>query len=315
MPSPDLKGYLGSFSRRVLPEALAASTLATAALLTHPDSLDQGNSYAQLSPTRPRPPRAFNDQAFSLQTLYAHDCADPLFKKTIMKLLKEKKRPISVPQAVECFRGKNNLLYDFNCFIVSVDDGWRSNYEAGLPTLEAIRRETGIFVPAAFYILTKFGNPTVPFRQVDDSVPSFNDGDPKHIYVTKGQAKQMVKWHENGDPSNAVYVDSHTVNHANLASPKLSEGDILGELRSSFDIINGIYQEAQVEKRCSTLAYPEGGVNERVQNIIRLNCPFIEVAFTIADATPINIRNRPIVKDTIFQTPSESLSLIRWRLN
>lgn len=289
--SPDISQYLGSFRKRVLPEVAAAAVINAAILFSRPTPTDKNDGSPRILP------KAFSNYAFTLETLVGRDCTKPDFRTAITERLKRGLQPISVPQIADCLRGENNMLYDGNYFAVTLDQGQRSNL-AARSLIEELDREYKVFIPISFFVLTHFGDPVRPIDQIRDDRPSFYA--PGQTYLTKGEIKDLIKWHKNGNPKNTVYVDSNTTSGVDLI--RSSDADILAELSKSQERLKALYKEAGVPKKYSVLSYPDGGVSERILNIMRLYFPDIDLAFSIGDSS------KP-------QTPSEKLSLLRTKVN
>lgn len=126
---------------------------------------------------------------------------------------------------------------------VTFDDGYASMHSHALPVLSELGVPATLFVPSGF---------------VGTGQPMRWPGIDHWVGTEHERELRPLDWLQLGDLAEAGWeVGSHTVTHPRLT--RLDEPALTRELRSSREEI-----ERRLERRCATLAYPYGDLDERV---------------------------------------------------
>lgn len=150
-----------------------------------------------------------------------------------MTAIKVNYTPISLRQYYEYVNCTDaSVTIPDDPIIVTFDDGYLSNYELAFPILKELE------IPATIFVVT-------------DTVGEMaGGGKVNYSHFTWEQAKEM-------EDSGLIEIQSHTVNHAALAT--LDTNQLVLELRKSkYDI------EKNLGRECDMIAFPYGSYNDAV---------------------------------------------------
>ncbi|HEY6549848.1 MAG TPA: polysaccharide deacetylase family protein [Solirubrobacterales bacterium] len=151
-------------------------------------------------------------------------------------LLRRGYRPKTLSQAL-------SEPLDERTFVVTFDDGYRSNLELGLPVLQALGVPATVFVPT----------------DLIDEAGLFECLPEEHMPVDEEELRCM-SWDEVRSLADAGWeIGSHTCTHPHLT--QVDDRQLAFELRRSREVC-----EERLQRRCESIAYPFGSHDERVMS-------------------------------------------------
>lgn len=203
-----------------------------------------------------KPTHAQAEPAFATEILLFHEVSYSGVRNSVLGRMRQGFQPLSVEIFVKALNGEVEIpWWNLRTFLITFDDGLASQYHEGLRALQSINQETGIFVPAVFFVMTKFDNLQTEFNEIGENVPSYRDG--SHRYMTKGQLLELI--------AEGFWVDNHTIDHANL--PSLSIGARNAQVEDGQARINALWKLAGRDKPYKLFAYPNGNYFGQVDYI------------------------------------------------
>jgi peptidoglycan/xylan/chitin deacetylase (PgdA/CDA1 family) len=187
---------------------------------------------------RPRP---------EVRILYYHSISDdpvrssvspPAFEAQMEYLRRSRYRPLSLSEAARRLTSRGNLPEQ--SVVITLDDGFRDNYERAFPVLARLGFPATVFLTASY-----IGTDRLPTLTRTDFVPRPLDW---------GQVKEM---HAHG-----IEFGSHTLTHPMLS--QLQPGEARREIAESRRVI-----EDRLGAPAPLFCYPRGDFNEAVKRIVR----------------------------------------------
>lgn len=212
-------------------------------------------------------------ESFERSTYMYHEVSKGRFKQDILELLEKGYQPISLETFVKGFRGEIYIPENLGFFHITLDDGRKSQLNA-VEAVKEIERETGMFVPLTFFVLTKFQDLPYDISDIPDNTPSYNDGVQR--YMTKKDILDLI--------AAGHQVHNHTVNHANLSA--LPQAVLESEIITSEERVQALWDLAGVSRDYNVFAYPYGNFNQSVLEVVSA------VGYDIAFSTTQTIRDR-----------------------
>lgn len=141
--------------------------------------------------------------------LYYHVVNAVTLTSHAISLIRRGVEPISLEDFANNLRGDAEDFRDKPTFMVTLDDGYYSQYDEVLQAVNNIERLTGRFVPVTFFIMPRFNGEPVT-EDLEDSKTSFNDGSRNHSYMDKGQIVDLIRLGHD--------IQNHTADHIPLTS-------------------------------------------------------------------------------------------------
>lgn len=210
--------------------------------------------------------------------LMYHEISYSSFKRDLVDFLERGHVPLSGDDLVNLFdRGLEDAKKSF--LFVTLDDGRKSQYRAA-EVADDIFKESGIFIPLTFFVLTKFDDFTGEISDVPDETPSYRDG--VHQFMRKGEIIDLIK--------RGHRVENHTVNHANL--PTLPTGARNAEVETGEERIRALWRIAGRERKNKLFSYPYGNYQNQVEYIRSLG---YSLAFSTIRSTRHSSQDRYIL--------------------
>lgn len=130
--------------------------------------------------------------------------------------------------------------YEKKYIILTVDDGYKDNYEILFPMLKKYNMKAVIYLVSGI----KYNKWTID-----------SDGEKKFELLEDSQIKEMQE-------SGLIEFGGHTLSHASL--PSLSDCDLYKEIKEDKDIL-----EKRIGTKLVSFAYPYGHVTDRVKNVVK----------------------------------------------
>lgn len=165
-------------------------------------------------------------------------CPPARFREHMNALLQEGYRFVSMRQ-IEAFIQGNESLPD-KAVAITLDDGFRDNYENGLPVFNALS------IPATVFLIT---------GRVDQS----------NAWMTQAEGEQrpMLNWSQVSEMADAgVEFGGHTVSHPRL--PELARSDMREEIGGCKAVL-----EDRLGREVRYFAYPYGLFNDAAVDTVR----------------------------------------------
>lgn len=185
--------------------------------------------------------------------LMYHEVNYSSLKRDLVDFLERGHVPLSGDALIDLFdRDLEDAKKSF--FFVTLDDGRRSQYRAA-EVVDDLFKESGIFIPLTFFVLTKFDDFTEELSDVPDETPSYQDD--VHQFMRKGEIIDLIK--------RGHRVENHTVNHANL--PTLPTGARNAEVEVGEERIRALWRIAGRERRNKLFSYPYGSYQNQVEYV------------------------------------------------
>jgi len=230
-------------------------------------------------PPTPQPPsKEQKEVSFTSSVLYYHEVTRGRITSDIIDLIKRGFQPLSLDTFIGTLNGEVDISSD-PTFLVTCDDSLLSQYTEVLPAIEAIKRETGIFVPLTFFSIMRFED--LGYKTIDEmpnDTPAFNDG--THRYMTKAHLIDILQ--------QGHYVQNHTVHHTNLT--RLTDEELKNEVRYGELRADELWKAAGLNRKGKAFAYPYGAFGRREQDYL---ASFgYDVAFSTAPTTNHNLSQR-----------------------
>lgn len=175
-----------------------------------------------------------------------HEVYYPKLKTDLLNLIRSGWQPVSAETFINILEGKQKIDPGLKIFLVTFDDSLASQYYQGLKTIDEVERETGWFIPAVFFIITKFNNPTAPIEETDTKSPCYNDK--VHSYMTLSEVVESLKRGHN--------IQNHTVDHPDLTILEADKRN--AQIGTAERRIEKIYKMAGVKRGVKLFAYPYG---------------------------------------------------------
>lgn len=188
-------------------------------------------------------------------TLMFHEVSKNGFKQEILNRMEKGDQPISLETLVGALRGEIYIPQNTDIFHITLDDGRKSQLGA-IEVVSEIQRETGVFVPLTFFVLTKFQDLPMDIADIPENTPSYNDR--MQRYMTKKDILDII---EAGHQ-----IHNHTVNHANLSA--LPRGVAESEIVTGEERIQALWDLAGKSRDYKAFAYPYGNFNQNVLEIV-----------------------------------------------
>lgn len=187
--------------------------------------------------------------------LYYHEISAGSMASELIRLIRQGQQPVSLDTFIGALNGEIVIPKGLKTFLVTCDDGLRSQFIQGRQAMDRVERETGWFVPMTLFALVRFNNLPMNIEDMPDETPCFNDD--SHSYMTKGQLIQMI---EDGH-----YVENHTVSHISLArlSPEAKDRDIL----LAEERIQELWDLTGRKRLYRVFAYPNGAYSGQAEYI------------------------------------------------
>ena len=209
--------------------------------------------------------------------LFYHEVSEVAMTNDILGLINSGAEPISLENLNLALKGEIEVPAP-RTFMVTCDDGLRSQYTAGLKAVDRAQTLTDKFVPVTFFVMTRFNGQPIT-EDMPDSVASFNDGDPKHIYMNKGQLVDLIQ--------QGHYVENHTSNHVNIVS--LSSDQLSREVELAEEKLDDLWSLAGIERGVRGFAYPYGGYSGKAEYIESVG---IDIAFSTENVNLLSSNRR-----------------------
>lgn len=216
--------------------------------------------------------------SFSSSVLYYHEVKTRRLYSDVMDLVSRGFQPLSLDDFTAIINDKADPPSD-STFLITLDDGLLSQFTQGLPAIDAIEKETGIFVPLTFFTIMGFlglGDKTLD--EMPDDTPAFEDR--YHRYMTKAQLIELLNLGHN--------VQNHTVLHPNLT--KLNSEDMSNEIKWGDSRTDEVWKAAGIKRKSKAFAYPFGALGRREQGYLT-NMGY-DVAFSTFATTDQNSSRR-----------------------
>lgn len=202
--------------------------------------------------------------------LMYHQMSASGLKRDLLNYINRGFEPIGLERLVDHLNGNVMIPSDQPTFMVTCDDGLASQYPAVTETVYEVLNETGYFVPVVFFVLTKFNDLPLPMEEIPGDTPSYNDR--VHQYLTKDQIIDLIQ--------RGFQVEPHTPNHGYL--PALAEDAWRAEVIDGERHVRELWKLAGREKKYSALAYPMGGYNYQIVDLVS---QIYDVAFSTNPTT------------------------------
>jgi peptidoglycan/xylan/chitin deacetylase (PgdA/CDA1 family) len=183
--------------------------------------------------------------------------------------------PISLDEFVEGINGEREMP-NGGTFMVTCDDGYRSQFTEGRRAVDTVAQRTGVFTPLTCFIMPRFMGKPVD-ENLDGDTPSFNDG--VHSYMTLEQILTMI--------SEGHSIQNHTADHIPVTA--ISGDRLSQQLEVAEEKIDAIWNLAEVERKYRAIAYPNGAYVGREQVIEEKG---FDVAFTTVKSVVHSSTNR-----------------------
>lgn len=161
------------------------------------------------------------------------------FERQMQYIKNKEYTPISLDDLQKYLNDKNHILPE-KPIIVTFDDGYMDNYENALPVLKKYD------IPAMVFIVTGFIGKTNNWMR--------SEGYPLRHLMGWSEIKEIKE--------NGISIGSHTINHYSLSN--LDYKEARKEIEES-----RIYLENKLGDSIHHFAYPFGGVNKIVKDIVR----------------------------------------------
>lgn len=202
--------------------------------------------------------------------LMYHQMSAAGLKRDLLNYINRGFEPIGLERLVDHLNGNVMIPPDQPTFMVTCDDGLASQYPAVTEAVYEVLNETGYFVPVIFFVMTKFNDLPLPMKDIPGDTPLYND----HVnwYMTKDEIIKLIQM--------GFRPEAHTPNHGYL--PDLKEDDQRAEIVDGEKHIRDIYELAGVKKKYSALAYPRGGYNYQIVDLVS---QIYDVAFSTNPTT------------------------------
>lgn len=209
--------------------------------------------------------------------LFYHEVSEVVMTNDILKLINSGAEPISLENLNLALQGEIEVPAP-RTFMVTCDDGFRSQYTSGLKAVEKVQALTDLFVPVTFFIMTRFNGQPITEDMPDDAA-SFNDGNPNHVYMNKGQLIDLIQ--------QGHYVENHTSNHVNIVS--LSADQLSREVELSEEKLDDLWSLSGVERGVRGFAYPYGSYSGKAEYIESVG---IDIAFSTENVNNLSSNRR-----------------------
>lgn len=163
-------------------------------------------------------------------------------------------QPVSIETVNNFFKGTVIFPEGQSFFMVTADDGKLSQFDAFSEAGVYLQSRAYMFIPANFFIMTRFEELALPIFEIPGNTPSYNDGSQyktsgiKNFYMTMDMIIELIM--------QGHYVGNHNVNHSQ--PPYLSEGQRDGEVLGGDVRVEQIWKRAGFERPCKVHAYPYG---------------------------------------------------------
>ncbi|MFH0937265.1 MAG: polysaccharide deacetylase family protein, partial [Candidatus Daviesbacteria bacterium] len=179
--------------------------------------------------------------------LYYHDISYLKLKLDLLNLMRQWYQPISIGTLIGHFKGEQPIPKNQPVFLLTLDDGKKSQYEAVLRATEEVEKETKWFIPANFFIMTNFNEtPTSEIPYISGNTPSYDSKS-----LSRDEIVDLLKQrHE---------VYNHTINHSKLTT--LDVGKRNDEVENGEKRVDVLWDLAGRKKQYKVLAYPYGLYN------------------------------------------------------
>lgn len=217
------------------------------------------------------------DITFNCSIFTYHEVHADRMATDIIGLINRGIEPISLDTYVGALNGEVEIPRGMQTFMITCDDGLKSQYTQGLSAVDIVEQQTNRFVPLTLFSMTRFEGLPIPVSEMDDNVPSFNDN--KHQYMTKGQLFEMLK--------RGHYVQNHTIDHRNL--PGLRADQRRDQVELAEGRIDELWQAAGRQRLYRAFAYPYGGYRGQEEYILSVG---FNVAFTTVSSTQHRLSQR-----------------------
>ena len=162
--------------------------------------------------------------------------------------------------------------------MVTCDDGLLSPYTAGLQAGIRVQALTDKFVPITFFVMTRFNGQPIT-EDMPESTPSFNDGNPNHLYMDKGQLIDLIQKGHN--------VENHTSNHVNIG--RLNSEQLSREVELAEQKLDDLWSLSGVERGVRGFAYPYGSYGGKAEYIESVG---IDIAFSTENVNLLSSNRR-----------------------
>lgn len=179
--------------------------------------------------------------------LFYHSVSAATLTSHAVSLIRRGAEPISLEGFNNNLKGITDDLNGTQTFMVTLDDGYYSQYSEVLQDVENIGRQTGRFVPVTFFVMTKFNGQPIT-EELEDDTPSFNDGTRGHVYMDKGQVIDLIRCGHD--------IQDHTANHVPLTT--VSGDRLYAEVEVAEEKIDRLWELAERERLVRAIAYPNG---------------------------------------------------------
>ena len=209
--------------------------------------------------------------------LFYHEVSEVAMTNDILRLINSGAEPISLENLNLSLKGEIEIPAP-RTFMVTCDDRWLSQYTAGLKAVDRVQTLTDIFVPVTFFVMTRFNGQPIT-EDMPESIPSFNDGNPNHLYMDKGQLIDLIKKGHN--------VENHTSNHVNIG--RLNSEQLSREVELAEQKLDDLWSLAGVERRVRGFAYPYGGYSGKAEYIESVG---IDIAFSTENVNLLSSNRR-----------------------
>lgn len=190
------------------------------------------------------------------------------------------------------------------CFLPTFDDGFVEQKPSILSARENIQSQYGERYYAVVFGLTQYEHPSDPVETLPESTLTYREKDyyaegekPRHMAL--GDTIELLQ-KGGGD----VRIEVHTMDHADLTSPLLSEGALLQQIVESQRRTDILYGRAGIERIFSALAYPNWRHNKRVRQLVE------DIGYTMAFGGMTD-RERQKIMEPVIQTTQDCFYLQR----
>ncbi len=241
---------LPPFSRRTFLKALAATPFTTEPMAT----------LLQEVPRR--------EVRLRTTVLYYHAVSTATLTTHAVSLIRRGVEPISLERFNNNLKGIADDIGGTSMFMVTLDDGYYSQYNEVLRAVDNIERQTGKFVPVTFFVMTKFDGEQIT-EDLEDDTPSFNDGTRGHVYMDKGQIVDLIRRGHD--------IQNHTADHIPLTD--ISGDRLRAQVEVAEEKIDRLWELAERERLVKAIAYPNGAYRGREAFIEETG---LDLAFTTA---------------------------------
>lgn len=194
-----------------------------------------------------------DENILDVKVMMYHEVTPSKLTSDLMSHMNQGYQPISEETFIYGLRNQIVIPKSQKFFLLTLDDGRLSQYQSVIQATDYIQNQTGWFVPAIFFIQSRFGEIPQNIKDIPENIPSYESGN--NQYMTKDQLLDLL--------SRGHSLENHTINHADLIFWSATNIGVRNdEVVNGENRVQALWDIAEKRRTFKTFAYPYGYYND-----------------------------------------------------